>query len=60
MESGIIIYIKIKTCKCSSYFVTDAKIKRDVDGIVNNVVQMLKLNIEKELKSGDKIISVCE
>lgn len=44
----------------SEFYSTDAKIKRDVDGIVNNVVQMLKLDIERELKSGDKIISVCE
>jgi len=40
------------------FFSRDEKIKKDVDGVVNNVAEMIKLNLEKKLKT--KITVVCE
>ena len=40
------------------FFKNDEKIKKDVDGVVNNVVEMIKLGAEKRLKN--KLVLVSE
>lgn len=46
------------TIKDKNFFLNDKKLKRDVEGVVNNVIEMIKLNLEKNLKG--KISLVCE
>ena len=42
----------------NEYLKTSEKLKRDVSGVVNNVVELMKLDLEKKLKN--KIKSICE
>ncbi len=40
------------------FFTNDDKLQREVDGVVNNVVETMLLDTESRIK--DKIIPVCE
>lgn len=40
------------------FFMKDAELKREVEGVVNNVVETMKLGLETKLKG--KIVPVCE
>jgi multimeric flavodoxin WrbA len=42
----------------NDFFLKNRKIEKDVDGVVNNVVETMNLNLEKRLK--DKIAFICE
>jgi len=46
------------TVSDNDFLSKDSKIKSDVDGVVNNVVEMIKLDVEKKIKP--KIKEVCE
>jgi len=42
----------------NSFFRKDKKLEKEIDGVVNNVVNLMKQELEKKLKG--KIVSVCE